>query len=95
MPGARAPHTAARPEGERAGEGACGRPGAAEAVRALEECRAALARARQSGAGVREAERLLRIAEGYVRSGSYRLGARCAGRARELLEASLGAGGRG
>ncbi len=92
MSGADPPQIPATPESERAEKGAGGRPEAAEAVGALEECRRALARARRAGAGVREAERILRIAEGFVRTGSFGMGRRYALKALALLEARSGEG---
>lgn len=55
------------------------------AVRELEECRSMLLRAREAGRNTTAAEKLLRTAEGFIRSGNHRIGAAYIRKAKEAL----------
>lgn len=55
------------------------------AVRDLEECRSILSRAKEAGRNTSAAEKLLRTAEGFIRSGNHRVGATYIRKAMEAL----------
>lgn len=55
------------------------------AVRELEECRLLLLRAKEAGRNTSVAEKLLRTAEGFIRSGNHRIGAAYIRKAMEAL----------
>jgi hypothetical protein len=55
------------------------------AVRALEECRSLLERAKEAGRNTSAAERLLGTAEVFIRSGNHRIGTTYIRKATEAL----------